>query len=179
MKKSYLYLLLTACFLIFILISRSYTAQWTKETHFSTPLEALMNVNDPSLKVLEIIDERIYEEDNYGYIFFYTQLNEPKDYYVVSEFKKETNGWKFVSMFGGGPVEKHEKSYYFYSGGYEEGKQFGLANPEVSYVRRGNREAEIVPLQNNLKIWFIYKPSLEDLEYDLEFYDDKGELIER
>jgi hypothetical protein len=29
-----------------------------------------------------------------------------------------------------------------------------------------------------LKIWFIYKPSLEDLEHELEFYDDKGELIE-
>lgn len=70
MKKSYLYLLLTACFLIFILISRSYTVQWTKETHFSTPLEALMNVNDPSFKVLEIIDERIYEEDIMAIYFF-------------------------------------------------------------------------------------------------------------
>jgi hypothetical protein len=162
-------------FFILIMVSRNLFAQ---DVTYSTIEEALENVVDPSWELIEIIDKRIYEEDNYGYIFFYSQLSEPKEYYVVAEFKKEKNGWSFENMFGGGPIKIQEGGASHYSGGYEDGEQFGLANPDVISVRLGNREADLIPLdQKDLKIWFFYKPTLEDVEHEPKFYDENGELF--
>lgn len=145
---------------------------------FATPQEALENVENPSWKVIEVIDTRVYEEDKYGYVFFYSQMNEPKDYFVKSEFKKGKYGWKYVNMFGGGYVKEPNYKAYNYVGSSEDGEQYGVAGSDTVSVERGNRKAELIPLDsNNLKIWFIFKPTPEQEKGDLYFYDENGNLL--
>jgi hypothetical protein len=149
-----------------------------RNSSFATPQEALGKVEKPSWEVIEVIDTRIYEGDKYAYVFFYSQMYEPKDYFVVSEFEKGKYGWKYVKMFGGGGVKEPNYNAYNYVGGSENGLQYGVAGSDTVSVERGNREAELIPLnKNNIKIWFLYKPTPEQEKEELMFYDKNGNLL--
>jgi hypothetical protein len=138
----------------------------------------LENVKNSSLEVLEIIDKKVLKSNNYAYVFFYSQMNEPKDYYVVSEFEKGKYGWRFVRMFGGGNIVEDNANGSLSVGDVESGKYFGLATSNVSTVKLGNLEAELIPLdEKDMKIWIFFHLTSEVMENRLEFLDKDGKLL--
>lgn len=59
-----------------------------RNSSYSTPDEALINLESSPYKISEIIETLYTQEKEYAYIFFYTQLEESKDYFAHAEFEK-------------------------------------------------------------------------------------------
>jgi hypothetical protein len=165
--------------IIIVIIGLIVYLDWSeRNSSFATPEEALENIKNSSLEVLEIIDKKVLEANNYAYVFFYSQMDEPKDYYVVSEFEKGKYGWQFVRMFGGGNIVEDNANGGLTVGGVESGKYYGLATSNVYTVKLGHREAELISLaEKDMKIWIFFNPTSEDMESKLEFLDKDGRLL--
>jgi hypothetical protein len=164
--------------LIFVIGLMVYFEFEERNSSYSTPEEALKNKEYLSYEIIDIIETRILKENNYAYVFYYSQRNEPYDYFVISEFEEGKYGWKFVSLLGGGLINQSNANGSTRIGGVEDGEYYGLATSEVSTVKLGLREAELIPLNvKDMKIWIFYNPSPEVIKNELEFYDNNGKLL--
>ncbi|MBS4021888.1 MAG: hypothetical protein KGZ79_05655 [Dethiobacter sp.] len=57
-------------------------------------------------------------------------------------------------------------------GSAKGGEYYGLTTMNVTSVKLGKREAELITLNDkDLKVWIFYKPTNQDLEYELQFID--------
>jgi hypothetical protein len=173
-KKVYIF----SVVIIFIVGLMIYLDWNERNSSFTTPEKALVNLKNSSFEVLKIIDKKVLETNNHAYVFFYSQINEPKDYYGVSEFEKGKYGWQFVDMFGGGHIVKDNTNGGLSVGDVESGEYYGLATSNVSTVKLGHLEAELIPLdEKDMKIWIFFNPTSEDMESKLEFFDKDENLL--
>jgi hypothetical protein len=148
-----------------------------RNSSFATPREALDNVKNPSFEVEEVIDERMHEAQDYAYVFFYSKVGEGI-HYILSEFEKGKYGWRYVDMFGGGVITQDNANGGLYVGDAESGIIHGLATSDVSTVRLGQLEAELIPLdEKDMKIWIFFKPTSQDMENKIEFINKDGKLL--
>ncbi|MEN2768963.1 hypothetical protein [Ornithinibacillus xuwenensis] len=163
-RVTIIFILLTIAIVSFDIANRS--------SSFSTPLEALENVEDPILTVQEPI--KTIQVDDYAYIFFYSQVHSPKDYIGVSKIKKGKYGWKQVDMLGAGFLSDN-----IINGDLASQNNFsvGLATLEVSSVIVNQQKATIIPLNEDAaKIWFV--TNIEDTnETEIQFLDNQGKPL--
>lgn len=152
-----------------------------RKNSFNTPEEALKNIKKPKYEVIELIDTKMNRAEDYAYVFYYSQIEEPKDFFAISEFEKNKYGWKFNEVYqgillsslknGSGYVineNKNDDKHYLY----------GIASSDVTNVELGMQVAELIPLKDkDLKMWIIFNPSSKDLDSDLQFLNSSGEIL--
>lgn len=169
-------IMISMLFATLIIVSLFY-AKSNDTNSYATPKEALINEMDSPWEMVEIIDTKILEDQDYAYVFFYSKMKERQNYFVVSEFKRNKNGWKFINMFGGGKLIESNANGSLYFGGVEDGEYYGLATSDVNAVKLGDLQAELIPLNKDFKIWIFYNPNAEDIKNDLRFLDKTGNEI--
>lgn len=138
---------------------------------YSTPEEALSNVKNPKLAVLEIIDTKLY--DNVAYVFYYTEVGEtPKNYLAVGKIHKNKYGWHFDEIIGVGNLDKN-------NAGMSSGKDdyiVGLVSKEVDKVKFGNLDANLISMDKRGLKAFLFHGVDHDLmgKSDFEYFDKEG-----
>ncbi|MFD2044171.1 hypothetical protein ACFSTA_09775 [Ornithinibacillus salinisoli] len=142
---------------------------------FSTPTEALRNLEDPTLEIQEIL-ETIYVDDHYAYLYFYSEITEPKDYICVSTFRKGTYGWKYVDMFGGGKITKDNTNGSLKSG--DGDYLLGFATAEVASVQLEEQKADLLPLVGtDFQLWVFHRLDPALIDREIQFFDTNGKVI--
>lgn len=148
-----------------------------KSNSFNTPEDALKNIEDPKYEVVEIIDTKINQAKNDAYVYFYSKIEEPKDYFVISEFEKNKYGWQFKEMNDGVLLSSLSNGSSWFRDD-KNGKLYGIATSDVTTVQLGMQVAELIPLKDkNLKIWILFDPNGDRLENDLQFLNKQGKLL--
>ncbi|KSU61905.1 hypothetical protein AS034_13855 [[Bacillus] enclensis] len=136
-----------------------------KNNSYSTPEEALSNVENPRLRVLEIIDTKLY--DSVAYVFYYSEVSEtPKNYLAAGKINKNKYGWRFDEIIGIGNIDEN-------NAGMSSGKDnyiVGLASKEVEKVQFGIQEAELITIDSKGMKAFLF----HDVEPDLMGHTDFG-----
>lgn len=141
-----------------------------KNNSYSTPEEALKNDEQEELNLLEIVDTKIYGE--VGYVFYYSQLDAPKDYLAVGIIHKNKYGWRVDEIMGVGSIKKNNE-------GIASGKDqyiVGFAKKEIAKVKVGTHEAEMVEIENEYMNAFLFHDvDAENLgELEFEYVDKEG-----
>ncbi|WP_156290995.1 hypothetical protein [Oceanobacillus salinisoli] len=142
-----------------------------KNNSYSTPEVALSNVENPKLDVLEIFDTKFY--DNVAYVFYYSEVGEtPKDYLAAGKIIKNKYGWRFNEIIGVGSIDKNNV-------GMSSGKDdyiVGLASKEVTKVKFGNHEANMITMDEKEMKAFLFHGVEPDLtaQTDFEYFDKEG-----
>jgi hypothetical protein len=143
-----------------------------KNSSYSTPEEALRNVKNPKLEVLEIIDTKLYED--VSYVFFYSEVGKPKNYLAAGRINKNKYGWRFDEIIGVGNIDKGNAGMLSSKDEYI----VGFASKEVEKVEFGNNYADIIELENkDIKAWLFHdleSDFLEQNDFDIKYYDKKG-----
>lgn len=142
-----------------------------KNNSYSTPEEALSNVKDPKLEVLEIIDTKLY--DDVAYVFYYSEVGQtPKNYLAAGKINKNKYGWHFDEIIGVGNLDKNNV-------GMSSGKDdyiVGLASKEVDKVMLGSKEAKLITMdKEGIKAFLFHglEPDLTE-RTDYEYFDKDG-----
>lgn len=152
-----------------------------RKSSYDTLKEALMSIDEPEYKVIEIIDSKLNSEKDYAYVFYYSQIEESKDFFAISEFEKNKYGWQFNKRKSGMLVSYSEETVNGgtrYGGEKSGGLYYGIATSDVTTVTLGLQVAELIPLEDkDLKVWIFFNPSSEDLEHDLEFKNKDGKIF--
>ncbi|MBT2636732.1 hypothetical protein [Bacillus sp. ISL-39] len=142
-----------------------------KNNSFSTPEEALSNVKNPTLDVLEIIDTKLY--DRVAYVFYYSEAGEiPKNYLAAAKIKKNKQGWRFDEIIGVGNIDQS-------NAGMISGKDdyiVGLAAKEVDKVHFGSLEAKLITMDKKDMKAFLFHGVEPDLmnQADFNYFDKEG-----
>jgi hypothetical protein len=175
MRKKVYVLIVTVLFVVGLL---SYLDWYERNSSYSSPDEALNHVKNPPFEVVEVIDTKILEDQNYGYVFFYSNVGEG-DHYIVSEFEKGKYGWRYVGMFGGGRITEDNANGRLMVGESENGPYHGLATANVSAVTLGHLKAELISLEDkDMKMWIFFNLTSEDMDNELVFLDEEGKVLE-
>ncbi|MCP8616331.1 hypothetical protein [Salirhabdus salicampi] len=169
MKKGIIGVLL---FVIMAVSSFVYLENNKKTNSYSTPEQALSNVKNPKFDVLEIIDTKFY--DNVAYVFFYSEVDIPKNYLATGKIKKNKYGWQFDEIIGVGNIDNDNTGLLSGKGEYI----IGLASKEVDKVMFGTHEVDIIPLDNQgIKAWLFHgleSNNLNQADFDIKYLDKEG-----
>lgn len=142
-----------------------------KNNSYSTPEEALSNVENPKLDVVEIIDTKLY--DDVAYVFYYSEVGEtPKNYLAAGKMNKNKYGWRFDEIIGVGNLDKNNVGM---SSG-KDGYIVGLASKEVDKVIFGSQEAKLITMDKKDIQAFLFHGVEADLigQTDFEYFDREG-----
>ena len=169
MKKN----ILASALIVIIVVSAAllYVENSKKNNSYSTPEEALSNVKNPKLDVVEIIDTKLY--DHVAYVFYYSEVGEtPENYLATAKIHKNKYGWLFDEIIGVGNLEKN-------NAGMSSGKDdyiVGLASKEVDKVQFGSYEAELITMEKKGMKAFLFHGVEPDLmsQTEFDFFDKKG-----
>lgn len=132
---------------------------YDKSISFSTPEDALKNVQNPKLPIGKIVYTEILNSKDEAFVFFYSTLNNPpEDYLSAAKLTKGKYGWKFSKIFGIGTMNAARRQ----NGDSVSGKGFiiGMVSSDISKVTMGNDTAKLIALKDkDLKIWAFFNPS--------------------
>lgn len=148
-----------------------YVENSKKNNSYSTPEEALRNVENPKLDVLEIIDTKAY--DHVAFVFYYSEVGEtPENYLAAAKIIKNKYGWLFDEIIGVGNIDKN-------NAGMSSGKDdyiVGLASKEVDKVQFGSSEADLITMDEAEMKAFLFQGVEPDLmsQTDFEYFDKEG-----
>jgi uncharacterized protein YxeA len=146
-----------------------YLENSNKNNSYSTPEEALSNVKNPKLGVLEIIDTKLY--DDVAYVFYYSEVDEtPMSYLAVGKMDKNKYGWRFDEIIGVGNID---------DAGVASGKDdyiVGIASQKVDKVTFGSHEAVLIPIDRKGVNAFLFHGVESELmgQTDFEYFDKEG-----
>ncbi|MFS0864660.1 hypothetical protein [Fredinandcohnia sp. 179-A 10B2 NHS] len=152
-----------------------YLENYKMENSYSTVEEALQNSEFTSLEVQEVI--KIIEEQEYSYVVYYTQLENPKDYIAMARFQKNRHGWLSLDQVGVAPIEGSETGDFT---GNDNEYFIGIAKGDIAGVKLGSKDAILIPLnEKGIKIWFFHQPSVEVFdEKGIQFLDKEGNIVD-
>jgi hypothetical protein len=148
-----------------------------KNNSFPTPEEALYNIEEPKLKVIEVIDKKIKKDNRLAYIFFYSEIDKSKDYIAIATIVKNQYGWQYADMSGLGKIDVNNIGNYT---GKDKEYFIGFAPAKATKVKLGIYEAELISLEEQeVKIWFLQGISIDEFEENkLLFLDEEGTEVE-
>jgi hypothetical protein len=159
-------------FVIMVVSAFVYLEISKKNNSYSSPEVALSNVNNPKLDVLEIIDTKFYE--NVSYVFFYSEVDIPKNYLAAARINKNKYGWRFDEIIGVGNIDKGNAGMLSSKDEYI----VGFASEEVDKVKFGIHEAEIITLdKKDIKAWLFHgleSDLMEQNDLDIKYFDKEG-----
>ncbi|MGP4107903.1 hypothetical protein [Virgibacillus sp. L01] len=146
-----------------------------KNNSFATPKEALNNMEEPNFEILEVIDTKFSEDKNVSYVFFYSEVDKPKNYLTAAIITKNKYGWKFAEMVGVGDIAVGNAGN---STGHD-GYRIGFAASEVAKVQLGIHNADIIPLEDKkMKAWLLHGLSSDEFEKnELQFLNEEGKRL--
>ncbi|WP_409250637.1 hypothetical protein V1502_10695 [Bacillus sp. SCS-153A] len=136
MKKIVLGILII---LVIVVIAFIYSEYSKKHNSYSTPEEALGNLEDPIFPVLEVIDTKIY--GNVAYVLFYSTVGEsPDSYLAAGRINKNDYGWSFHEIIGIGNIDKDNLGMAAGKGDYI----VGFVQKDVDKVMFETKEADMI-----------------------------------
>jgi hypothetical protein len=138
---------------------------------YSTPEEALRNINNPKKEVEEVVETIIIDETNTSYVIFHTA----DDMILVARFDRNIFGWKYADIIGLGLENE------FRTGDYIGSKNFYMGGvlSNISKVKLGTKEAELIPLDGtSMQIWILHNTTRKYFKNnDLIFINKEGNEI--
>jgi hypothetical protein len=158
--------------IIFVLLAGGYllsikeeeTSRRQVEDEIKVQLDAL-NHSIPRILELEMMD------DHHTIVFYRWGLSNSEKF-GVAEFKKENNGWSFVSGFS--------------TGEYPNTQSVELANYHLVIGNRGDQDAVEVVVENEGKaetpegsigLWYLISEEHDYSEANVKWLDGEGEVL--
>ncbi len=146
---------------------------------YATPHQAAEQIVDGQwpIPMQEVIHAYVNEEGSSAFVFFYSQINEPKDYLGIAQARKTDEGWEISDVAGAGHLNTGDTGM--------ETKPFdnpslltGIAPKEAAAVRSKNSEAQIIELPDKpVNIWYIPQSSHRTTADSYRFFDENGNQI--
>lgn len=193
MKKLISIIILAILVVVMLMLGKHYLQE---DDSSPTIVEAIEKARDDNY-VSYIIREVAFKD---GVVVFFIRKTQDNSIQIVSEYVKKTGkGWKWG--VGGGhsgsnlrlnstDAEAHKQSFTYQYFPITEGTEFGkspfpmifgvVLNPDISRMvvkdsNRGlERQAEIVEVNKNFKLYYVFLDQIQGLKFDITGYNGEG-----